>query len=215
MRTFSRFLVVLPILCLCIYFQTRAVKFHPVAPRPADVPKEVEITAATPEDPGPVATVVSPLETWTKQSDAPVDTDEPKFLLVADHADTTPHPPANHLVHKQFVVNPYCEFPFIVPAHIVNPTLRGNFRAFANDSANAADSPPRVDLMLMNEQQFHDFVRGRQCNIGYQAKLSSSQSVNLAIPATHDRAQAYHLVFRNPSGTGLTSVNADFTVSFE
>jgi hypothetical protein len=130
--------------------------------------------------------------------------------------DATVLPAPRNFLHKQFTVTNYSEFAFTVPRHSVNPTLRGNFRAFTKGSSGSTSSKPAdIDLMLMNEQEFDDFVRGRPGDVTYEADSSHNQEVNYAIPPTHDQAQTYHLVFQNSSRQRITFVEADFTVSFE
>lgn len=142
--------------------------------------------------------------------------DEGQEISAADHVDASELPASRNFLHKQFTVTNYSEFAFTLPPHIVNPTLRGNFRAFTKGSSGSASSKPAdIDLILMNEQEFDDFVHGRPADATYEADSSPSQTLNYAVPPTHDRAQAYHLVFRNSGGSRVTVAEADFTVSFQ
>jgi hypothetical protein len=193
-----------------------------VAPPSTEPPKAVEIKAATPEDPGPIATVVSPIMTLTK---TPADTQNagtqepaaaPAGMAAADHVDATAMPVPNHFLHKRFSMTDSSEFAFTVPPHAVNPTLRGSFRAFTKGSSGSASSKPAaIDLMLMNEEEFDDFVHGRSYDASYEADSSPNLTVQYAMPHTLGRACVYHLVFRNSHGSRTSIVDADFTVSFQ
>lgn len=196
-------------------------KIQPAAPPSTEPPKAVEVKAATPEDPGPIATVVSPIMTLTGKpagTQKAADTQEaaaPAGMAPADHVDASLKPP-DHFLHKQFTVTDGSEFGFTVPPHAGNPILRGSFRAFTKDSSDSAGSKPAaIDLMVMNEEEFDDFVHGRSYDATYEADSSPNLTVQYAMPHTLDRARVYHLVFRNSRGSRTTLVVADFTVSFQ
>jgi len=179
----------------------------------ATPPEQGEIKAATPEDPGPIGTVASPLTVLTKNADAQAGAPAPQGMSTVDHVDATMLPPRNFL-HKQFTVTNYSEFAFTVLPHSGNPTLRGNFRAVTKESSGSTSAEPAdINLMVMNKEEFEDFVRGRSSDATYETDPSSNQMVKYALPHTLNRAQCYHLVFRNPSQSRV-SVEADFTVSF-
>ena len=183
----------------------------------ATPPGEGQIKAATPEDPGPIATVVSPLKTLSRTpADTQAEAPAPQGASAADHVDATRLPAPNHFLHKQFTLTDRSDFAFSVPPHIVNPILRGNFHAFAKDSLDSTNrKPANIDLALMNEREFKDFVHRRSGDATYEVDSSSSQAVNYAIPPTHDRLESYHLVFQGSGRSSATVVDADFTVSFE
>jgi hypothetical protein len=193
-------------------------KRPPVALPSTEPPRVVEVKAATPEDPGPVGTVVSPIKTLTRtpaETQAETQTIELQAMPSVDHVGATLLPPSNFL-HKQFTVTNYSEFAFTVPPHSGNPTLCGNFRAVAKENSRSTSAKPAdIDLMVMNEEEFEDFVRGRSSAATYEADPSSNQTIKYAIPRTLNRAQCYHLVFRNSSQSRVSLVEADFTVSFQ
>ena len=197
-------------------------KSHPVARPSSEPPKELEVKAATPGDPGPT-TVVSPLATWAKESQstqapapAASSAPAPQVTFAADHVDATPLPAPRRFLHAQFTVADYRGFAFTVPPHAVDPTLRGKFRAFTKGSSGSASSKPAdIDLMVMSDGEFDDFVHGRSAEATYEADSSPNLRVKYAMPHTLDRARLYHLVFRNSGGSRTTFVEADFTVSFE
>src|SRR5208282_4156542 len=141
---------------------------------------------------------------------------EPQVMSAADYVDATVLPAPRNFLHKQFTVTSYSEFAFTVPPHIVNPTLRGNFRAFTKGNPDSTSPKPAdIDLILMNGQEFDDFVHGRPGDATYEADSSHNQAVKYAIPPTHDRAERYHLVFQGAGRSRAIVVEADFTVSFQ
>ena len=192
-------------------------KLPPVVVPVAKPHEETEIKAATPEDPGPTATVVSPLTVLTKTSaDTPAPAAAPPAISLADHVAGTALPGPNHFLHGQFTVTNSSEFAFSVPPHVVNPVLRGGFRAFAKSSLDSTSpTPANVDMVLMNDRQFADFTHGRPCDATFDADSSSNQTVNYAMPPTHDQEERYHLVFQRTGTAGAIVVKADFTVSFQ
>jgi hypothetical protein len=192
-------------------------KLPPVVLPSAKPPEEAEIKAATPEEPGPIGTVVSPLTVLTKTSaDRQAPPPAPQGTSAADHADATRLPAPNHFLHKQFTLTDRSDFAFSVPPHIVNPSLRGNFHAYAKDSPDSTNrKPANIDLALMNEREFEDFVQGRSADATYELDSSSSRTLNYAIPPTLDQPQRYHLVFLGSRRSSATVVDADFTVTFQ
>jgi hypothetical protein len=195
-------------------------------------PEEPPIRAATPEDPGPIATVVGPLAVWTKRAEVaqqlqaaresdpanpPVEKPVSLNPQLADHVALSASPDSSHFLHQIFAVKGYSQFTFVVPPHMMNPKLRGNYRSFAigedpdYPGAKAAD----VDLMLLNEREFTEFANGRRGSATYEVDSSHNQAVDYAVPSTYDRAQLYHLVFCNPRKSETRFVDADFTISFE
>jgi len=210
----------------CSKKQSPQVKRQPVAEQPQEEEQEEPIQAATPEDPGPVATVVGPMTVWTRKAQSrpsqPADA-----ALAADAARPEAHPndhvaldgpakPKNFL-HAVFPVANYSQFVFVVPPHQTNPKLHGNFRSFTNpgDPDSSSNNAANVDLMLLNEQEFDDFVHGRPGNATYELDSSHSQMVEYVVPSTRDQAREYHLVFQTSSGGTKIFVKANFTVSFE
>ena len=187
----------------------------------ATPPEQGEIKAATPEDPGPIVTVVSPLKTLTgTQADTqtPASSQEPAATMAtsADHVVGTALPVADHFLHRQFTVTNGSDFVFTVPAQVVNPRLRGNFRAFTKAAPPlTTPEPAEIDLMLMNQRQFEDFVSGRSADAAFELDSSSSRTLTYAIPPTLGRPQRYHLVFLGSRRSSTTVVDADFTVTFQ
>jgi hypothetical protein len=209
---FAPFLV-LPL--LWVYFSY----IHPT-PRPKVAvlrPPEQEIKAATPEDPGPIATVVSPVKTL-QQSAQPAG-DETRLPAASamsplDHADAIAIPPSQHFLHQRFDLKDQRDFVFVVPAHMVNPKLQGTYQAFMNPEPGATNlSAVEIDFALMDDRQFDDFVHARRADAIYE-KPAASQTISFAIPPTHEQDRRYHLVFMTESPRPAV-VDGDFTLSFQ
>ena len=123
-----------------------------------------------------------------------------------------------NLVRGVFSVSKYTQFAFVVPAHQAYPRLHGDFRSFTkrHDPDSANDQTADVSLMLLNEQEFNDFLQGKPGSTTYQSNPAHDQTVDWRVPITYEQPEQYHLVFSNPDGGPKTKfVKADFTVSFE
>lgn len=183
-------------------------------------PEEPEIKAATPEDPGPIATVAGPLAEWTRGTKP-----GKKELLEArpkphplDHVVPSPDEGPKNFLHTVFPVSNYTQVAFVVPAHQASPRLRGNFRSFRERSRpdSTSDKTADVEVMLLNEQEFDDLRRARPGTATYEVDASHHQMVDCSLPSTRDTPQQYHLVFHNSAGgPRVKFVDADFTVSFD
>jgi hypothetical protein len=204
-------------------------KSHP-APQPTsqelpdELSQEAEIKAATPEDPGPIATVVSPLAIWTKNSQQSKQlsaASEPETytslpISQADHVDISQLPGPKNFLHKRFDLHTYADFPFTLPPHSLSPRLHGNFRSFAQDSPDSEGKSAEIELLLMNDQEFSSFVHRQPGDVSFAADPSTQQTVDFVLKSTLDQPKRYHLVFHNSSPNGRSLlVDANFTVSFE
>jgi hypothetical protein len=69
--------------------------------------------------------------------------------------------------------------------------------------------------MLLNEQEFNEFLHGQPQSVTYELDSAHDLKVDWRVPTTYGEPQTYHLVFSNPGGTKIKFVEADFTVSFE
>jgi hypothetical protein len=146
------------------------------------------------------------------------DVENQNQLAPIDHVGASkPLAPINFL-HKTFTVKTHEAFEFNVPAHIIRPALRGTFESFAKNAAGdlLSNQNADVDLLILNDQEFDDFLHNRQGHATYTVDPSHSQTVTYAVHSTVVDAQKYHLVFSNsPGGARIKLVKADFTVSFE
>lgn len=181
--------------------------------KPAEQPV---IKAATPEDPGPIATVIVPFEVLqADSSDAkPAATREP--LPIDRSVSVEPGKP-RHLLHNVFSVNRRAQFTFLIPAHQSNARLHGTFRSFTKrNDANSSDTNANIDLLLLNDEEFNQFQHGEPQSVTYELNSAHNQMVDWWVPATRAEAKTYHLVFINSADDmKLKFVQADFTLTFE
>lgn len=229
MRRFSSPLLIALLLIFCgrsvkDHNETKLVLRPLIQPEAAKIegPKieEPEIKAATPEDPGPVATVVGPLAAWTQQA-----TPAPPEQPLARRPSTQPIDrlvyfdagKPKHLLHSVFSVNKRSQFVFVVPPHQSNARLCGTFRSFTNrNDPDSSDRTANLDLILLNEQEFNQSLQGQPQSVTYELNSVHNQMVDWRVPATYKDAQTYHLIFSNSESVTKTKfVEADFTVSFE
>jgi hypothetical protein len=191
------------------------------ADHPEKIESDEQVKAATPEDPGPIATVVTPLAIL-KGPAKPVPTKLEAEELTRE-PQPTDHPVYLHsekskkLLHSVFSVNKYAQFVFVIPPHQGYARLHGDFRSFTKrgDLDSTSDKTADVDLMLLNEQEFNDFQHGRLSSATYEIDPAHNQMVDWGIPSSYDQPQQYHLVFSNSDGGPRTKfVKADFTVTF-
>lgn len=182
---------------------------------------EPEIKGATPEDPGPTATVISPLTILKGQAKASTTKPDeviPQEPLLIDHRLDLPSDEPKTVLHKVFSVNKYAQFAFVVPPHEGNARLRGTLRSFMkrSDPDATSGSTADVDLMLLNDQEFQDFLHGQPQTVTYELDSVHNQMLDWRVPTTYADPQTYHLVFSNSGGgTKIKFVEADFTIKFE
>lgn len=127
-------------------------------------------------------------------------------------------PPPRNVVHKVFSVGEYTQFLFVVPPHQNSTRLRGTFRSFTkrSDPDSTTNSTADVDVMLLNEQEFNQFLHGPPQSVTYELDPAHNQIVDWRLPTTYAEPTTYHLVFSKPAGgTKIKFVEADFTVSFQ
>jgi hypothetical protein len=120
------------------------------------------------------------------------------------------------IVHKTFTIASATNFSFQVPPHAASPQLHGSYHSFVPPSRDQSnDDPGDVDLLLMNDEQYADYLNGHSAEAVYSVDSSHDQDVSLGLPATLDRPAQYYLVFRNTSGSrGRKAVKADFWIDF-
>jgi hypothetical protein len=215
-RPSAPLIVLLLLVCSCSKKERLETKRSSVDEPPV-AQSEEPMKGATPEDPGPVATVVIPLEVLKKQAKSP-QTVSSKEPLPIDHPVSVDAGEPKHFLHKLFSVNHHAQFEFLVPAHQGNTRLRGTFRSFTNrsDPDSTSDRSADVDMMLLNEQEFNQFLHGQPQSVTYELDPSHNLRVDLRVPTTYTEPQKYYLVFSNSDGgTKTRFVEADFTVSFE
>jgi hypothetical protein len=219
MKTLSALLIIVLLFCGCSKKESPEAKRPTVDPLQAVQNEEPVIKAATPEDPGPTATVVSPLsilQEQAKSSQTKAEENVPRQTLLVDHHVNPALQEPKKILHKMFSVNKYAQFAFVVPPHEANTRLRGTFSSFTKrGDAASSDRAADVDLMLFNEEEFKEFLHGQIPSVNYEVESAHNQIVDWRVPTTYGDPQTYHLVFSNSAGTKVKFVEADFTVSFQ
>ena len=125
-------------------------------------------------------------------------------------------PRPENFLHKVFSVKNHAEFSFLVSPHQGNTRLRGTFRSFTKrNDPDSSDRTADVDLLLLSDQEFNEFLHGAPQSVTYELDSAHNQLVDWRVPTTYGEPQTYHLVFSNSGGAKTKFVEADFTVSFE
>jgi hypothetical protein len=142
--------------------------------------------------------------------------EEEEKMLPMDRVARSPADTSQQILHKTFAVSSTVKFPFEIPAHAAIPHLRGNYRSFVKDlSVQSDDDNANIDFLILNEDQYADFVGGHAGEALFSADASHDQDVNVSLPPSQDQPRKYYLVFRNSSGGAAKKlVQADFTVDF-
>ena len=222
-RRLSWLLVVGFLLLVSLYLQQRAlqsihhtrVKQAPGAEARKEEPKP-EIKAATPEDPGPIATVVSPLNGLTNEG-KPV-AGVASAPQPADHVTVSSALPPENVLHGAFPLKGYVKFEFLVPGYAKNPRLHGRFhsRLRSQGADQKVRQPATVELLLLTEEEFAVFLHGQHGTSSNTAGPASNLAIDWALAATSRQPRRYYLLFRNPEEDGPARwVDADFTIAFE
>jgi hypothetical protein len=187
-------------------------------PPPQEQVEEPVIKPATPEDPGPIATVVVPLDVLQRQANGSDAKAAPTREPVAiDRVVSVEPGKPNHLLHNMFSVNHRAQFGFLIPAHQGNARLHGNFRSFTKrNDPDSSDRSADIDLLLLNDEEFNQFLYGQPQSVTYELNSAHNQMVDWWIPATRADAKTYHLVFINSADEIKPKfVQADFVLTFE
>jgi hypothetical protein len=175
------------------------------------------------KDPVPTNTVMGPVvsplaDLMGKADGSQTTTDEPIRPWKAhpnDHIAPSPVGTGAAVVRKTFVVSTTAQFLFEVPPHAASPQLHGSYHSYAKNFGIQSGDDGDIDLLLMNDGQYTDFLSGRPVDLVYSVDSSHDQDVSLGLPATQDTPVRYYLVFRiNASSPGKKVVQADFRVDF-
>jgi hypothetical protein len=127
-------------------------------------------------------------------------------------------PPEQQIVQKTFSVQKYQSFELQIPPHCMRPRLHGNFKSFryGEKGNRASDEASSIDLLLLDEQQFNDFVNGPGDATTRSAQNTYEQQIDWALPSSFETPRKYYLVFNNATGKPKTKiVEADLTLSFD
>ena len=122
------------------------------------------------------------------------------------------------ILQTTFCVRAAVQVPFEVPAHAASPRLKGSYRSFRKMAGvENAEAGAEIALLVLNDQQFHDFLNGRAGEAAFAADDARQQEVNTGLPPTMNQAQNYHLLFLNNSKGKEKEkefVQADFRMEF-
>jgi hypothetical protein len=192
---------------------------RPSAPK-AQTTEQAEETEAKPDaqDSSKTVAAVGALAQWlqnAKPEQSPEDRPARK-PHPSDHIAESPVGTSTAIVNRTFAMSAPAKFSFEIPPHAVSPQLHGTFRSFVRQAGiQSSDENADVDLLLMNGEQYADFLRGQPAVTVYSVDSSHDQDVSFGLPATLDRPVMYYLVFRNSSSSAAKKVvQADFQVDF-
>ena len=133
-----------------------------------------------------------------------------------DRVVTTKAPPPNHFLHKTFALRKSETFEIEVPPHILFPRIGGSFTSYRQGSeGRTSDELASIDLLLLDEDEHNDFLRGPGGTATQSVQSSNGHTVDWALRSTTDQPRKYYLVFNNSGNPSPKSVQADFTVSYE
>jgi hypothetical protein len=182
-------------------------------------PSQESEAQSQPLDPNQPPVVVSPLKAFMEKANPFHKTPEPvpaRAPSSSDHIAPSPVGTSTAIVQKTFSVISAAKFPFTVPPHAASPQLKGSYRSFVQQSGGqSGDEGADMDLFLMNDQQYADFLHGGTPDVIYSVDSSHDQDVSFGLPATMNQPAQYYLVFRTSSHRpGKTTVQADFRVDF-
>lgn len=119
------------------------------------------------------------------------------------------------VLRKTFAVTNAATFPFEIPAHAASPHLHGLFASFIRGAHVGSDEAANVDFLILNAEQFDDFVAKRPSETLFSVEASHNQSVNVDLPASFDEPKKYYLIFRKAAhSTSAPTVEANFRVDF-
>jgi hypothetical protein len=91
----------------------------------------------------------------------------------SDHVGGSPVGASSAVLHKTFAVTDIVSLPIEVPAHASNPQLRGTYRAFLKRHGVLSTDITDVEFLLLNEQQYADFLSGHSSEAMFSADCRS------------------------------------------
>ena len=161
---------------------------------------------------GPMADYMSRQEPSKVETLPPIS----RKASASDHVGGSPVGTSNTILHQTFKVAGIVNLPFEIPAHAANPQLRGTYRSFVKQAGTqSSDTAADVEFLLLNEQQYAEFLNGRSGEAVFSAEDAHNQEVNTGLPPTLDQPAKYYLIFRNNShDAGKKVVQADFRIDF-
>ena len=191
-------------------------KGAPTPPTHAEAPEAQKLVTMT----GPLANYMAHQEgsSPSPEAQAQVETLEelPARPVAFDHVGGSVVGSSVRILNRTFRVRSAVQVTFEVPAHAATPRLRGHYESFFKQSGGqAGNTDADIELLVLNEQQFADFLNKRAGEATFSADDSYAQEVNTSLPPTIGQPEKYHLIFRNNSrGPEKKFVQADFRMEF-
>ena len=142
--------------------------------------------------------------------------DAPGTTVASDHVGGSVVGSSARILHQTFRVQSTVQVAFEVPAHAATPRLRGAYQSFVKQPGSQdSDTDAEIEFLVLNEQQFADFMNKRAGEATFSAEDAQAQEVNTSLPPTMDQPQKYHLIFHNNTrGPKKKFVSADFRMEF-
>ena len=140
----------------------------------------------------------------------------PSTTVASDHVGGSVVGSSVRILHRTFRVPSTVQVTFVVPAHAATPRLRGSYESFVKQGGTQeSNADADIEFLVLNEQQFADFLNRRAGEVTFWADDAHAQEVNTSLPPTVDQPEKYHLIFRNNSrGPERKFVQADFRMEF-
>src|SRR5579862_6657762 len=231
MRTlFSSLATFLVLILTASYAWTHMRKVSLVAPPPV-IPSENRFTPPTyaeAREAQKLVTITGPLADYMAQNpgasqspeaESQVETLEDasaKTVVASDHVGGSVVGSSLGIVNRTFRVRSTVQVTFEVPAHAATPRLRGTYESFFKQAGSqGSNTGTEIEFLVLNEQQFADFLNKRAGEATFSTDDAHAQEVNTSLPPTLAQPERYHLIFRNNSrGPETKVVHADFRMEF-
>lgn len=181
-------------------------------PAPAEQYAEAELANQLVTVTGPMA------DHMVGQKPTAVETAPPVLheVTALDRVGNSPALTGGPILHKTLGLTRAANLPFEIPARAASPKLRGTYQAFVRKSGTQpSEQAAEVELLLLNEQQYADFLSGHLVDALLSAGSAHEQEVDFSLPPTFDQSAKYYLVFRSGSPAAQEKiVQADFRIDF-
>jgi hypothetical protein len=168
-----------------------------------------------------IVTITGPLADYMsrRQPNAQKAASEPahfsRSIVPSDHVGDSPVGTSAPILHKTFLVAKAANLAFEIPAHASNPTLRGTYSSFRQGAGMESDDDVAVEFLLLNAQQYANFLSQRPSDALFSADGAHDQEINVSMPPTMNQPVKYYLLFRNDTADAKkVAVQADLRVDF-
>jgi hypothetical protein len=126
--------------------------------------------------------------------------DAPAKPVASDHVGGSVVGSSVRILNWTFRVRSAVQVAFQVPAHAATPRLRVTYESFFKRAGSqGSDTDAEIEFLVLNEQQFADFLKQRAGEATFSAEDAHAQEVNISLPPTVGQPEKYHLIFRNNS----------------